>query len=347
MKNVLIFCLAVSFISATGCKKEEQDPFSVPPSNLQINAVVSTDGSGTVNFTAKADNAVSYDFEFGNGDIATIPSGIAEYRYSLAGTNTYTVKVTAKSIGRQTLSKSIDVTVNVTVTGPQLVWSDEFNVDGLPNPSKWGYDIGTGNNGWGNSELQYYTSRADNAVVIDGVLRITARKENYSGSNYTSARLLTKDKYSFKYGRVEARAKLPAGGGTWPAIWMLGSNINTVGWPACGEIDIMEHKGNDLNRIFGTLHYPGRSGGNADGNTRVISNATTEFHNYSVEWSPASIQFFVDGQLVHSFVNSQAVPFNHNFFLIMNVAMGGTFGGSVDPAFNSASMEVDYIRVYQ
>jgi beta-glucanase (GH16 family) len=128
---------------------------------------------------------------------------------------------------------------------------------------------------------------------------------------------------------------------------MLGSDISSAGWPACGEIDIMEHKGSDLNKIYGTLHYPGRSGGNADGNTKVISNATTEFHIYSLDWSATSIKIYVDGQLIHSVANSSGIPFNHDFFFIMNVAMGGTFAGSVDPAFTSATMEVDYIRVYQ
>jgi beta-glucanase (GH16 family) len=213
--------------------------------------------------------------------------------------------------------------------------------------AKWGYDIGTGSGGWGNNEQQYYTNRSDNVIVQNGLLKITLKKENYSGSSYTSTRMLTANKFSFKYGIVEARAKLPAGGGTWPAIWTLGANINTAGWPACGEMDIMEHQGNDLNRIFGTLHYPGRSGGSADGSSRIISNASTEFHIYKLEWTAASIKIFVDDVLFHTVANSSSLPFNHNFFIIMNVAMGGSFGGAVDPNFNSASMEVDYIRVYQ
>lgn len=344
-KNIRTLLLLCSFFAVSSCKKENKTPAGTAPSNLVVNAVVSTDGTGKVNFTATATNAVSYDFEFGNGAISTATNGVVEYRYTLAGNNTYTVKVTAKSSAGLTVSTTIPVTVNVTVMAPVLVWSDEFNTDGLPDPTKWGYDLGAG--GWGNNEVQHYTSRAENAVVINGALKITLKKEAYSGSNYTSARLLTKDKYSFKYGRVEVKAKLPAGGGTWPAIWMLGNNIGTVGWPACGEIDIMEHVGNQLNRIHGTLHYPGRSGGNADGNSRVITNASTEFHIYSAEWSADFIKIFVDDQLIHSVANSSAIPFNHNFFIIMNVAMGGNFGGVVDPAVTTASMEVDYIRVYQ
>lgn len=345
-KNLAILFLLFSSFTASSCKKEEDNSNTgTAPTNLVVNTVISTDGTGKVNFTATATNAVTYDYEFGDGVIATVPTGITQYRYTLTGTNTYTVKVTAKSSSGQTLVKSVPVTVSVTVTAPVLVWSDEFNTDGLPDASKWGYDIGAG--GWGNQELQYYTSRADNAVVINGVLKITAKKEDYSGSAYTSARLLSKGKYEFKYGKVEAKAKLPAGVGTWPAIWMLGGNISTVSWPACGEIDIMEHLGRDLNKIYGTLHYPGRSGGNADGATKVISNATTEFHIYTLEWNPSLIKISVDGEQVHSVVNSASIPFNHDFFLIMNIAMGGNFGGAMDPAVTSATMEVDYIRVYQ
>jgi beta-glucanase (GH16 family) len=183
-------------------------------------------------------------------------------------------------------------------------------------------------------------------IVENGVLKIKAIKENYNGSAYTSARLLSKGKFEFKYGKVEVSAKLPAGVGTWPAIWMLGANANTVGWPDCGEIDIMEHRGNELNKIFGTFHYPGHSGGNADGGTKMISNATTAFHKYSLDWSASVIRIYVDDQLVHSLANSASVPFNHDFFFILNVAMGGTFGGTIDPNFSNATMEVDYIRVY-
>ena len=227
-----------------------------------------------------------------------------------------------------------------------LVWFDEFNVNGAPDAAKWGYDIGN-NNGWGNAELQYYTNRPQNVIVEGGLLKIKALKETFSGSAYTSARILSKDKFAFTYGKVEIKAKLPEGLGTWPALWMLGSNINTNPWPACGEIDIMEHLGRDLNNIYGTLHYPGRFGGSANGATKKISNATTAFHIYSLEWTASTINIFVDGQLVHSVPNSSTLPFNRDFFFIMNVAMGGSFPGPVDPAVTSATMEVDYIRVYK
>jgi beta-glucanase (GH16 family) len=338
---VILFCF---FISA-GCKKSKNT--TAAPSDLVINAVVSTDGSGSVAFTATAVNAVSYFYEFGNGDGATTLSGTTNYKYLLSGTNTYTVTVTAKGSTGLTIIKSIQITVTKVVS---LLWSDEFNTDGVPDAAKWGYDLGDGcpnNCGWGNNELEWYTNRPENVTVQGGVLKIKAIKESFSGKAYTSTRMLTKDKFAFTYGKVEVKAKLPAGGGTWPAIWMLGSNIGSVSWPACGEIDIMEHLGNDLNKIYGTLHYPGRSGGNADGSTKIITNATTEFHIYSVDWTTGAIKIYVDNQLFHTVVNSGSIPFNHDFFLILNVAMGGGFAGVVDPAFTNAAMEVDYIRVYQ
>ncbi|MFA9190095.1 family 16 glycosylhydrolase [Flavobacterium sp. FZUC8N2.13] len=225
-----------------------------------------------------------------------------------------------------------------------LIWSDEFNTDGAPDSSKWGYDLGTGQDGWGNNESQSYTQAADNVIVSNGTLKITAKKV---GSSYTSARLKTEGKFDFTYGRVEVRAKLPSGGGTWPAIWMLGADYATNTWPACGEIDIMEYRGNQPNVIHGTLHYPGRSGGNGNTNSTTIANASSEFHVYKTIWSPASITIYVDDVLFHTVPNNSTIPFNKDFFMILNVAMGGTFGGAIDPAFVESSMEVDYVRVYQ
>ncbi len=313
----------------------------VAPANLIINATVSNDNSGSVAFKASADNAVSYDYDFGNGIYETTATGVIIYKYPASGN--YTVNVTAKSKSGLKISKALPVVVTVAFS---LVWSDEFNVAGAPDASKWGYDIGTGSGGWGNNELQYYTNRVENASVSNGTLKITALKENYSGSAYSSARLLTKNKFSTKYGKIEVRAKLPVGVGTWPAIWMLGNNIDAVGWPACGEIDIMEHKGSDQNRVYGTLHHPNHSGGNGDGGTVVIPTTATEFHNYAVEWNAEIIKFSVDEKVFYTFINKSNLPFNQNFFIILNLAMGGTFGGPVDPVFSNATMEVDYVRVY-
>lgn len=225
-----------------------------------------------------------------------------------------------------------------------LFWEADFDTDGALDPAVWNFETGN-NNGWGNGEAQYYTE--DNAEIVGGNLVITAKAEATNGFDYSSSRITTKDKLEFKYGRVEARAKLPEGAGTWPAIWMLGADYPEVSWPASGEIDIMEHAGNEQNTIHGTLHYPGRSAGDADGGTKTISNASSEFHIYTVEWSPERIWFLVDNEVFHMYENTPDSAFNKDFFLILNVAMGGTFGGAIDPAFSESSMEVDYIRVYQ
>ncbi len=345
-KSLLLLVVCFSFFSNASCKKANGNTNTgVTPSNLVVNAAVSTDSSGSVSFTAQAENAATYTYDFGDGIFITATTQInVQHIYTAEGANNYTVKVTATSSTGLSVSKTISVAVTHVLS---LVWSDEFNTDGSPDSSKWGYDIGTGGNGWGNNEAEYYTNRADNSIVTNGMLKITVKQEAYSGSAYTSARLLSKDKYAFTYGKVEFRAKLPAGRGTWPALWMLGSDIGTTGWPGCGEIDIMEHLGRDLNNIYSTFHYPGHSGGSANGATKMIQNATTDFHIYTLEWSASLIKMSVDGQQIHSLVNNNSVPFNHDFFLIMNVAIGGNFGGDIDPAFSSASMEVDYVRVYK
>jgi len=226
----------------------------------------------------------------------------------------------------------------------ELVWFDEFDVDGAPNPTNWGYDLGDG--GWGNGELQNYTNSLNNSIVENGVLKIIALAE---GSGYTSARLKSEGLYEFTYGRVEVRAKLPAAQGTWPAIWMLGANFQTVGWPTCGEIDIMEQRGQlvDKDEVSAALHLPGNSGGGAITELTGVSNASTEFHNYSVEWAPQFIKVLLDDKVYFTFANTGDTPFNNDFFLILNVAMGGSLGGEIDPTFTQDTMEIDYVRVYQ
>lgn len=226
----------------------------------------------------------------------------------------------------------------------ELLWEADFDTDGDLDTDIWNFETGN-NNGWGNQESQYYTE--DNAVINDGNLVITAKAEDINGFDYSSSRITTQDNFEFTYGRVEARAKLPEGAGTWPAIWMLGSDFDEVGWPETGEIDIMEHVGNDQDVIHGTLHYEGRSGGNADGGTIDVDGVSNDFHIYTMEWSPERIVFLVDGEVYHTYINDPDSPFNKDFFLILNVAMGGTFGGDIGPDFDESSLEVDYIRVFQ
>ncbi|MDT0558453.1 family 16 glycosylhydrolase [Ichthyenterobacterium sp. W332] len=225
-----------------------------------------------------------------------------------------------------------------------LVWSDEFDTNGAPNAANWTYDLGNGDNGWGNGEVQNYTNAPENVIVEDGLLKINALAD---GSGYTSARIKTEDIFEFTYGRVEVRAKLPASQGTWPAIWMLGEDYQTNTWPNCGEIDIMEQKGQDKNTVLATLHYPAVSPGTGNSASTNLPTAISQFHNYTVEWTPELITFLVDDTPYHSVPNTFDLPFESDFFLILNVAMGGTLGGDIDPAFTEDTMEVDYVRVYQ
>ena len=240
-------------------------------------------------------------------------------------------------------------TVDVTYTN--LIWSDEFDANGAPNAANWTYDIGTGTNGWGNNESQYYTNRADNVIVEDGMLKIIAKQENFSGSSYTSARLKSQGLFDFTYGRVDIRAKLPEGGGTWPALWMLGSNFETVSWPACGELDIMEHVGNNQNVVQAAIHTPSSFGNTTNKGEVTVSNVSSEFHVYSINWSANEISFLVDDEIYYTYnpatKDSQTWPFNADQFLIMNIAMGGNLGGAIDSAFSQSTMEIDYVRVYQ
>jgi beta-glucanase (GH16 family) len=237
-----------------------------------------------------------------------------------------------------------------------LVWSDEFTQpDGsAPDPAKWRFDIG--GNGWGNNELEFYTSRTNNVRIEDGKLVIEARREIFGGRTITSARLLTKGKGSWTYGRVEARIKIPRGQGVWPAFWMLGTNIDTTPWPACGEIDIMENIGREPRTIHGTVHGPGYSGDYGIGGPVTLPVGTAiadDFHVFAVECEAASIRWFMDGQQYFS-VTPARLPrnarwvFNQPKFILLNLAMGGKWPGNPDAtsAFPQR-MIVDYVRVYE
>ena len=243
----------------------------------------------------------------------------------------------------------------------KLVWSDEFSdPDGSsPDSSKWTYDIG--GSGWGNNELEYYTNRTQNAQIKGGNLVITAQQEAYTGAdgvtrNYTSARLKTQGLFSQTYGRFEARIKIPAGHGMWPAFWMLGNDITSVGWPKCGEIDIMENIGKEPGTVHGSLHGPSTSGPTSDLSAPFSlpagQNFAGDFHLYAVEWEPGTIRFYVDTNLYATFTSSQwpaggAWVFDHPFFILLNVAVGGNWPGSPDSTtVFPQQMLVDYVRVY-
>ena len=243
--------------------------------------------------------------------------------------------------------------------GWQLAWSDEFDVDGLPDPKKWDNDTAFNRPGWFNHEQQYYSPpRADNAVVRDGRLVITARKEtrvaagDWGGQHYTSARLSTRGLAEWTTGFLEIRAKLPCGLGTWPAIWMLGTHGD---WPANGELDIMEHIGRNPGRVMSTIHTPAGSGAHAVGAVVNVPDACGAFHRYQMLWTDNDIVFGVDGVNnlryprldVGTGAASRAWPFDGPQFLLLNIAIGGDLGGPVDDSIFPVTMEVDYVRVWQ
>ena len=252
-------------------------------------------------------------------------------------------------------------------SGYQMVWNDEFNYEGAPSDEKWHLQyIPIIDGGWANNEEQHYTTRRDNSFVSDGTLKIVAKKELYAyeGVNraYTSARL--NSKFDIRYGRIDVRAKLPVSKGTWPAIWTLGTNIGevgnyygtsdgNVGWPECGEIDIMEQNGTNKQLLYGTFHWSD-SGGQRESfglikdiSSLNVSNLSTEFHLYSLIWTSASLKIYVDNFLVSSIENTASVPFDNPHYLLLNVAMGGTLGGVVPGTFEEDKMEIDYVRFYQ
>ena len=242
----------------------------------------------------------------------------------------------------------------------ELVWSDEFDGGGAPDASKWTYDTGAG--GWGNQELQTYTTSTNNAFRNGGNLVIQAVKEPSGSPAYTSGRLLTKGKKDFMFGRIDVRAKLPQGVGIWPAIWMLGSDIDQNNWPKCGEIDIMEMRGQNPLEILSTMHFPDGAGNHQYVGIPSVklpdgSSFANDFHTYSAVRSKNQIRFYLDGKLYYTFSNadtgSNPYPFNNNFFVVLNVAVGGNFVSNPSPAtINSSTtfpqqMLVDYVRYYQ
>jgi beta-glucanase (GH16 family) len=238
----------------------------------------------------------------------------------------------------------------------RLVWQDEFDgaAGTLPDRARWSAEQGGG--GWGNDELQYYTDRSNN-LSLDGAghLAIVARRESFGGRDYTSARLITRDQFQHAYGRFEARMKLPTGQGIWPAFWLLGGNYQSAAWPGCGEIDIMEQRGQAPEVVYGSLHGPGYSGGASLTGTHVVTGGhpTSELHVYAIEWRPGRVEWFVDNVRYYAMSSSQ-IPsggrwvYDHAFFLILNVAVGGHFVGSPNGSTPfPQTLLVDYVRVYE
>lgn len=249
-----------------------------------------------------------------------------------------------------------------TLSSPtKLIWSDEFDKDGLPDPQKWTYDVGDACDqpagcGWGNNERQYYTKgKEKNVRIKNGYLIIEAHQEKINKSDYSSTRLISKNKGDFKYGRIEVRAKLPSGKGTWPAIWMLPTNSPYGGWPRSGEIDIMEHVGYEPDTIYGTPHtqaFNGMIGTHKTGSI-YVPDAESSFHTYTVEWTANKIEWYVDDIHYHTFAKIDETPekwpFDQAFHLILNLAVGGNWGGKygIDESIWPQQFLIDYVRVYK
>lgn len=369
-------------VMSLSCSNSESDTPITPPVDSQVKitpknltlkvTVLNSDttnpngnGSGMVTCVATATDAVKFGFIFGSTSEIQNTSGTIEHTFAQSGTNNYTISVIAYSSTDNSISRFTTVTVYVKPPELKLIWSDEFDVDGSFSTKNWSAETIPPDNttlSWFNFEKQHYTDRSDNVYVSDGTLKIVAKKETYTytdtGSNrsstkdYTSARLVTKGKFDFTYGRMDVRAKLPQGDGTWPAIWTIGSNIDTVGWPTCGEIDVMEHWGHQPGIISSATHTKACSGGCA--NVRVgettLTDYATEFHVYSLEWTADELRFLIDGTFKYRYKpaskNNDNWPYKANQFIILNVAMGGDWF-QIDPDFTESAMEVDYVRVYQ
>jgi beta-glucanase (GH16 family) len=362
----------IFFISCSSGEDDLTDPVpqDIIPTNLSLTINIvgldtnnpNGDGSGVVQFMASATNAVKYGFKFGSEAEQESVSGTISHTYTDSGINSYLVTVFAYSSTGNSIStfETIAVFVGDQI---QLVWSDEFDIDGPVDANKWHHQIEIPSGGnWYNGEQQHYTNRLDNSYVSNGLLKIVAKKESFSDQGYTkaytSARL--NSKFAFTYGRVDIRAKLPNEAGTWPALWMLGKDIDedggywdedfgVVNWPVSGEIDIMEQTGWDKNKVLGTCHwFDNASSANASyGQDITVSNVSTEFHVYSMEWTETYIKMLVDDIEYYEIALNNDLPFNKDFYFLFNIAMGGTLGGTIDASFTEDTMEIDYVRVYQ
>jgi hypothetical protein len=359
-------CLFVVALISVSCAKE--DPVSTDdPSNLIIDVTQAEDTPGMVLIQASADNATEYHLYIGSGNepVAVNLSGTFEYIFIQPGN--YLIEVRAYGLSGRYIRRSIRIVIDLSYEVPvekgyftpmvyegyNLVWNDEFEGNNV-DPGNWVFETGTGCPhlcGWGNNELQYY--RRENAWVEGGVLTIEARQENYQGSIYTSARMKTQGKRSFRYGRVDIRALLPRGQGIWPALWMLGNDIAEVGWPKCGEIDIMEMIGGRgrENQVHGTVHWDINGHVNAGGSyVKQSGTFADEYHVFTIIWDETTIKWFVNDRqfYVIDITPGHMTEFHQEHFFIFNVAVGGNWPGRPDETtVFPQQMKVDYIRVFQ
>ena len=372
MKNKLFAILIIS-ISLWSCKDDEQEVALLLPSNLSVELMLSENNEGLVNVTATANDENFFTIRFEDGDNTReveTTDGRAQHQYTSSGL--YTIITKAHTTVNDFIQSEDTITVTITSTtnqngipingftspltynGYTLVWNDEFSGNQL-DESSWNYEIGTGSSGWGNNELQYY--QKENASVQNGYLTIEAKKQAAGSSQYTSSRLTTRNKQSFKYGRIDIRGAMPKGQGLWPSFWMLGSSHRSLGWPDCGELDIMEMVGGSSNgksdRVtHGTLHWDNNGqyasyGGKTTTNKKDLNQ---EFHVYSVIWDETSVKWLLDNRQFHEtdITSSQMSEFHEEFFFLFNVAVGGNWPGSPDANTQfPQKMHVDYVRVFQ
>lgn len=348
MKYLSIIIVAVCSFVAVSCDdnspSDNTSKYTITLSDDTV-SMKPTDTSYTITATVTPSSSEAITWKSSDESVATVFYGI----------------ITPKSLGTAIITATVGTdsatcVVNVEQSAYQLVWSDEFDGTSL-DTSIWNIETGTGSGGWGNNESEYYTGRNENLRVENGNLVIQALKESYNGSNYTSARITTRNNKDFAYGKIEARISLPSGAGTWPAFWMLGYGS----WPGCGEIDIMEHIGSQPTMISHALHTQALYGGNCWSSKNYKDGIEGDFHVYGIEWEQKimenrdCIRFYVDGVLTATRWdpvtedNKTQWPFTSNFYIILNLALGGNMGGTInDNIFNNdVSMKVDYVRVYQ
>ena len=374
MKYATLFLIAFFVLSFNSCKEEPVKDSVSLPTNLQVTVSVSDDVEGLVEVTASADKANFYTFIFSDNNDDIIEEnneGEASYQFSEEGTYQIEVRANTSQISYINQIETVTISFEDNTPGPgfiptsgystpltypnyNLVWNDEFEGNAL-STADWNYEIGTGSNGWGNNELQYYTD--ENTRIEDGYLIIEAKQELTNGSNYSSSRVTTQNKQSFKYGRIDIRAALPYGQGIWPALWMLGNDISSVGWPDCGEIDIMELVGGDVsgggdNVVHGTVHWDNGGTYANYGQSNTLSDGifANEFHVFSIVWNEQSITWYRDDIQYNVIDISPAnmSEFDQEFFFIFNVAVGGNWPGSPNSETEfPQTMIVDYVRVFQ
>lgn len=368
-KSIFIVCSILLSIELSSCKGNDPIDQAALPTNLVVTVEFDDIIQGKVIVSATASNANFYSFTFedqANMEYIETPDGVAEHTYQQEGDFNIIVRAHATQVdyieSTEVVSISFSPPVDendagyvtpISYPGYSLTWNDEFDGATLSEAS-WNYELGTGNNGWGNNELQFY--RRQNTSIIEGKLVIEAKRENFDGMSYTSSRLTTQGKHAFQYGRIDIRAKMPFGQGIWPALWMLGENFPTAGWPFCGEIDIMEMVGGNVSGggddvVHGTVHWDNAGQYASFTDSKRMSNRLADsYHVYTIIWDENEIAWFIDDQQYHSIDITPAAlsEFHQPYFFIFNIAVGGNWPGSPNEQTSFPQyMLVDYVRVFQ